>query len=93
MVFGQPGGPTGKYEYGGGYVGKGEPGLKIVDDDTFIYVIDFASLYPTIIIAFNICYTDMGSTRYAQSIYGISVRKWHNNIINQEESRIYLAQV
>lgn len=55
--FGQPGGPTGAYKYGGGYVGKGKAGLKIKDDDTIIFVLDFASLYPTIIIAHNICYT------------------------------------
>lgn len=57
MDFGNQGGPIEPYEYEGGYVGKGTPGLKIVDNDCIIYVIDFASLYPTIIIAFNICYT------------------------------------
>jgi len=57
MDFGSSGGPTGAYPYEGGYVGKGEPGLKIVDDDSIIFVIDFASLYPTIIIAHNLCYT------------------------------------
>lgn len=56
MDFGEPGGPTGAYEYGGGYV-NGEPGLKITDDDTIIGSLDFASLYPTIMIAHNFCYT------------------------------------
>lgn len=57
MDFGNHGGPIAPYEYEGGYVGKGESGLKIKDDDSVIFVIDFASLYPTIIIAYNICYT------------------------------------
>lgn len=57
MDFGPQGGPVTPYEYGGGFVGKGVPGLKIVDNDSFIYVLDFASLYPTIIIAYNLCYT------------------------------------
>lgn len=57
MDFGDKGGPAGVFEYEGGYVGKGEPGLKIKDDDSIIFSIDFASLYPTIIIAHNLCYT------------------------------------
>lgn len=57
MDFGPQGGPTGAYDYGGGYVGKGDPGLKIHDDNSLIFVVDFASLYPTIIIAYNLCYT------------------------------------
>ena len=57
MDFGDQGGPVEPFGYGGGYVGKGEPGLKITDDDSVMFVIDFASLYPTIIIAHNLCYT------------------------------------
>lgn len=57
MDFGNRGGPVLPFKYEGGYVGRGEAGLKIKDDDTIIFVIDFASLYPTIIIAHNICYT------------------------------------
>lgn len=57
LDVGNPGGPIDPYDYEGGYVGRGVPGLKIIDDDCIIFVIDFASLYPTIIIALNICYT------------------------------------
>lgn len=42
---------------GGGYVGKGAPGMKIKDQDSVMLVWDFKSLYPTIIIATNICFT------------------------------------
>lgn len=56
MDFGPPGGPIPPYEYEGGLVG-GEPGLKITDNDSIITVFDFASLYPTIMIAHNICYS------------------------------------
>lgn len=54
MDFGDQGGPTGAYEYEGGYVGHPEPGLKITDEDTVIVTLDFASLYPTIMIAHNL---------------------------------------
>lgn len=57
MEFSQQGGPVTPYDYEGGYVGKGEAGVKILDDDSAIFSIDFASLYPTIIIAHNLCYT------------------------------------
>jgi DNA polymerase elongation subunit (family B) len=51
------GDPANITQVGGGYVGKGSPGLKIKDHNSVIIVLDFASLYPTIIIALNICYT------------------------------------
>lgn len=51
------GDPSDIDKVGGGYVGKGKPGLKILDDDSIIIVLDFKSLYPTIIISNNICYT------------------------------------
>lgn len=57
MDFGSQGGPIEPYDFEGGFVGKGKPGLKIDDDDSIIFSIDFASLYPTIIIAHNLCYT------------------------------------
>lgn len=57
MDFGSPGGPTGPYEYEGGFVAECNPGLKVKDDDSIVFVLDFASLYPTVIIAHGICYT------------------------------------
>lgn len=57
MDFGNQGGPVTPFKYEGGYVGRGEAGNKINDDDTIVMVLDFASLYPTIIIAHNVCYT------------------------------------
>lgn len=51
------GDPAGITQVGGGYVGKGKAGLKIKDHNSVVIVLDFASLYPTIIIAMNICYT------------------------------------
>lgn len=56
MDFGTPGGPIEPYEYEGGYVGRGTPGLRVGDDE-IAFVIDFASLYPTIIIAHNLCHS------------------------------------
>lgn len=55
--FGNQGGPIEPFEYEGGFVGKGDPGLKIQDYDSVIIVLDFASLYPTAMIGHNICIT------------------------------------
>lgn len=57
MDFGTKGGIAGVYKYGGGFVGKNEPGMKTPNNDCVVIVIDFASLYPTIIISHNLCYT------------------------------------
>lgn len=57
MEPGPQGGPIPPYEYGGGLVGDGKPGLKIPDNDSIVFVGDFQSLYPTIIMAYNICIT------------------------------------
>jgi len=51
------GDPSNVEKVGGGFVAHNKPGLKIPDDDSVIIVFDFSSLYPTIAIANNICYT------------------------------------
>lgn len=55
--FVERGDPSNTGKVGGGYVAKNSPGLKILDNDSVIITFDFKSLYPTIIIANNICYT------------------------------------
>lgn len=56
MDFGNKGGPTGAYDYIGGYVAHVKPGLKTVPD-SILAPFDFSSLYPTIIVAMNLCHT------------------------------------
>lgn len=53
MDFGNEGGPTGAYPYEGGLVAKVIPGLKVKPDSIGI-IFDFTSLYPMVIIAYNL---------------------------------------
>jgi len=95
MDFGNKGGPIEPFEYEGGYVGKGTPGLKIKDDDSIIFVIDFASLYPTIIIAHNVCYTtwvnnDMREPYIYDTLINIDyIWRRYENIIPRRLTELY----